>query len=382
MPSKGAEVVLELETVSDPEVEVGSDPGECGTGTDPRLLVGVGMAPVLVPPWPGIRPVDLGGKRLPFGIDAVGIKAVLPVAVEVTPSRESTPDTRLLTKSPEVVVPEEVGVINGKLVAEAGTLTGIVGELKASEDTVTLVLLPVEDLSPSPKRSARSDPELVTLEAELVTLEAALLTLFALEVPVGVAETELLVVDSPKTPANPEVKPSRRPSLEDAVGVEEAGEVTLADESEVAVAVEDVVPVEDVVAVEGVVAVEVESPPKRLLKPEDTSLSRPALEVVVEGDVVEALADESITDPCLLVVSASVDAASELFWVVLSVDAAWELFWVVFSMLEPSVFWVVVVVVPVGSPAMVVVPVIRWVISGFLGSTEMVTTTTSCPFWG
>lgn len=352
VPSKGAEAVLELETGSDPEVEVGSDPGECGTGTDGRVLVGVGMAPVLVPPWPGIRPVDLGGKRLPFGIDAVGIKAVLPVAVEVTPSRESTPDTRLLTTSPAVVVPE-VGVVNGKLVAEAGTLTGMVGELKASEDTVTLVLLPVEDLSPSPKRSARSDPELVVLEAKLVVLEAALLSLFALEVPVGVAETELVVVDSPKAPANPEVKSSRRLSLEDAVVVEEAGEVTLADESEVAVAVEDVVPVEDAVAVEdaaveGVVAVEeVESPPRRFPKPEVTSSSRPALEVVVEedvveedvveGDVVEALADESITDPCLLVVSASVEAASELFLVVFSADAAWELLWVVLSMLELSV---------------------------------------------
>lgn len=351
VPSKGAEAVLELETGSDPEVEVGSDPGECGTGTDGRVLVGVGMAPVLVPPWPGIRPVDLGGKRLPFGIDAVGIKAVLPVAVEVTPSRESAPDTRLLTTSPAVVVPE-VGVVNGKLVAEAGTLTGMVGELKASEDTVTLVLLPVEDLSPSPKRSARSDPELVVLEAKLVVLEAALLSLFALEVPVGVAETELVVVDSPKAPANPEVKSSRRLSLEDAV-VEEAGEVTLADESEVAVAVEDVVPVEDAVAVEdaaveGVVAVEeVESPPRRFPKPEVTSSSRPALEVVVEedvveedvveGDVVEALADESITDPCLLVVSASVEAASELFLVVFSADAAWELLWVVLSMLELSV---------------------------------------------
>ena len=350
VPSKGAEAVLELETGSDPEVEVGSDPGECGTGTDGRVLVGVGMAPVLVPPWPGIRPVDLGGKRLPFGIDAVGIKAVLPVAVEVTPSRESTPDTRLLTTSPAVVVPE-VGVVNGKLVAEAGTLTGMVGELKASEDTVTLVLLPVEDLSPSPKRSARSDPELVVLEAKLVVLEAALLSLFALEVPVGVAETELVVVDSPKAPANPEVKSSRRLSLEDAVVVEEAGEVTLADESEVAVAVEDVVPVEDAAvedaAVEGVVAVEeVESPPRRFPKPEVTSSSRPALEVVVEdvveedvveGDVVEALADESITDPCLLVVSASVEAASELFLVVFSADAAWELLWVVLSMLELSV---------------------------------------------
>ena len=377
VPSKGTEAVVEPETVSDPEVEVGSEPGECGTGTDPRVLVGVGMAPVLVPPRPGIRPVDLGGKRLPFGTDAVGIKAVLPVAVEVTPSRESTPDTRVLTKSPEVVVPE-VGVVNGELVAEAGTLTGIVGELKASEDTVTLVPLPVEDLSPSPKRSARSEPE-------LVMLEAALLILFALEVPVGAAETELLVVDSPRTPANPEVKSPRRPSLEDAVGVEEAGEVTLADESEVAVSAEDAVPVEDAVAVEGVVAVEdVESPPRRLPKPEFTLPSRPALEVAedaaaVEGVVavedvespprrlpkpefkspsrpalevvVEALADESITDPCLLVVSASVDAASELFLVVFSVDAAWELFWVVlsvdgawellwgaFSVLEPSVF--------------------------------------------
>ena len=331
VPNKGAEAVLEPE-VSDPEVEVGSEPGECGTGTDPRVLVGVGMAPVLVPPWPGMRPLDLGGKRLPFGTDAVGIKAVLPVAVEVTPSRESTPDTRPPTRSPEVVVPDEVEVVNGELVAEAGTLTGMVGELKASEDTVTLVLLPLEDLSPSPKRSARSDPE-------LVVLEAALLILFALEVPVGAADTELLVDDSPKTPANPEVKSPRRPSLEDAAGAEEAGEVTLADESEVVVPVEGVATVEDVespprrlpkpefkspsrpalevvvealadesevvvpgkgvvavedaVAAEGVATVEdVESPPRRLPKPEFKSPSRPALEVVVEG-----LADESIADP-------------------------------------------------------------------------------------
>lgn len=59
MPSKGTEAVLEPEIVSDPEVEVESEPGECGTGTDPRVLVevgiapvliGVGMAPVVVPP--------------------------------------------------------------------------------------------------------------------------------------------------------------------------------------------------------------------------------------------------------------------------------------------------------------------------------------------
>ena len=352
MPSKGAEAVLEPETVSDPEVEVESAPGECGTGIDGRDLVGVGMAPVLVPPWPGMRPVDLDGRRLPFGIDAVGIKAVLPVPVELTPSRESTPDTRPPTRSPEVVV--AVGVVNGELVTEAGTLTGIVGELEASEDIVALVLFP-EDLSPSPKRSARSDPE-------LVVLEAALLILLALE-PVGVAEMELLVVDSPKRPPNPEVRPPSRPSPEDAAGAEEAGEVTLADESETGVAVEDVAAAEDVDAVDE------ESPPRRFPTSELKSPSSPSLDVVVEGGVVEALADESTTEPCLLVVPASVDAASELFLLV-------------FSVLEPSVVCVVVVVVPVGSPPMVVVPVMRWVISGFFGSTEMVTTTTSCPFWG
>jgi hypothetical protein len=354
VPNKGAEAVLEPETVSDPEVEVESEPGECGTGIDGRDLVGVGMAPVLVPPWPGMRPVDLDGRRMPFGIDAVGIKAVLPVPVDVTPSRESTPDTRPPTKSPEVVVP--VGVVDGGLEAEAGTLIGIVGELEASEDRVALVLLPVEDLSPRPKRSERSDPE-------LVVLEAALLILLTLE-PVGVAETELFVVDSPKRPPNPEVRSPSRPSLEDAAGVEEAGEVILADESETGVAVEDISAAEDVVVVE-----DEESPPRRLPTSELKSPRSPSLEVVLEGEVVEALADESTTEPCLLVVPASVDAASGLFLLV-------------FSVLEPSVFCVVVVVVPVGSPPMVVVPVMRWVISGFFGSTEMVTTTTSCPFWG
>jgi hypothetical protein len=354
VPNKGAEAVLEPDTVSDTEVEVESEPGECGTGIDGRDLVGVGMAPVLVPPWPGMRPVDLDGRRLRFGRDAVGIKAVLPVPVEVTPSRESTPDTRPPRKSPEVVVP--VAVVDGGLVAEAGTLIGIVGELEASEDIVALVLLPVEDLSPRPKRSRRSDPE-------LVVLEAALLILLTLE-PVGVAETELFVVDSPKRPPNPEVRSPSRPSLEGAAGVDEAGEVTLADESETGVAVEEIVAAEDVVAVE-----DEESPPRRLPTSKPRSPRSPSLEVVVEGEAVEALADESTTEPCLLVVPASVDAASELFLLV-------------FSVLEPSVFCVVVVVVPVGSPPIVVVPVMRWVISGFFGSTEMVTTTTSCPFWG
>ena len=570
VPKKGAQI-LEPETVADSEVEVESDPGDCGTGTDPRVLVGVGMAPVLVPPWPGMRAVDLDGRRLPFGIDAVGIKAVLPVPVEVTPRTESTLDTRLPTRSPGVVVPVGVGVANGELVANAGTLTGMVGELYGSEDTVALVLLPVEDLSPKPKRAERSDPE-------LAMLEAALLILLALEDPVGVADTE--VVDSPRMPPNPEVRSPRTLSLEDAKGVEEAdevtladksetgvvkdveppptrlptfevkslrrppldvavaeeigevttadepeagaaveeiestprilptfevkllrrpslddvvaaaaavevGEVTTADEPEVGIAVEDTallprrlptfevkslkrlslddvvaaaavevaevttadepeagIEVEDMTALEdvevlprrlptsevkslripplddvaaaaaavevtegttagesetgvvvedvvedvvaaaaaevgedtradetGVVVGEIESTPSILPTFEVKSPRIPSLEVVAEGDVVAASADESTTDPCWLVAPASVDAASE-FCVL------------VFSVLEPSVCCVVVVVVLVGSPPIVVVPVIRWVISGFLGSIEMVTITTSCPCWG
>ena len=128
VPKKGVQI-LEPETVSDPEVEVESEPGECGTGTDPRVLVGVGMAPVLVPPWPGMRPVDLDGRRPPFGIDAVGIKAVLPVPVDVAPRMGSALDTRLLTRSPGVVVPVGVGMASGELVENAGTLAGMVGKL-------------------------------------------------------------------------------------------------------------------------------------------------------------------------------------------------------------------------------------------------------------
>jgi hypothetical protein len=106
-------------------------------------------------------------------------------------------------------------------------------------------------------------------------------------------------------------------------------------------------------------------------RPEPTTPRRPPLEedAAVVETVVEALeTEESVAGCCWLVVSASVEGTSEFFWTLLPV-------------LDPSVFLVVVVVVAVGSPPMVVVPVIRWVISGFLGSTEMVTTTTSSPFW-
>jgi len=90
----------------------------------------------------GMRPVDLGPP--------VGIKAVLPVPVR--PRRESTPDTTPPRKSPEV----GVGVAKAELVAEAGTLTGIVGRSEVE------VWLP-----PRPKRSRRSDPELVELGVAL-----------------------------------------------------------------------------------------------------------------------------------------------------------------------------------------------------------------------
>jgi hypothetical protein len=316
VPNRGAEAVVEPETVSDPEVEEDPELVECGTGIDPSGFVGVGMTPVLVPDKVGMMPVDLGGRRLPpLDMDVLEIKAVLPVLVDVTPTRESTLEMRLPMRSPEVEVAVPVGVVDGELVAEAGTLTGMVGELKAPEDKVALVLLPVEDLSPRPKSSVRSNPELVVLELavlELAVLEVAvlevavlevavleLLILLALEGPVDVAETGLLVVDSPTRPSS-EARPPTRPLLE---------------------------------------------------------------------VLVEVWTEESTADPCFRVVSASVDAASELFLLVISV-------------LEPSVCCVVVVVVAVGSPPMTVVPVIRCVISGFLGSIEIVTTTTSCPFWG
>ena len=206
----------------------------------------------------------------------------------------------------------------------------------------------------------------------------------------GVVEDMLVVEDVVPLRRLPtsEVKSLRRPPLEDvaaAAATVEVGEVTTAGESETGVALEDVIAaaaaevdevttagesetgvvVEETTALEDVAVVEIELTPRRLPTFEVKSPRRPSLEVVVEGDVVEASADESTADSCWLVAPASVDAASE-FCVL------------VFSVLEPSVC-VVVVVVLVGSPPMVVVPVIRWVISGFLGSTEIVTTTTSCP---
>jgi hypothetical protein len=91
------------------------------------------------------------------------------------------------------------------------------------------------------------------------------------------------------------------------------------------------------------------------------------LSLVVAAGVDGVFGDESTTDDCS-VVPALAEAASALCWVL--------------SVLAASVCLVVVeVAVAVGSPPMVVVPVIRWVISGFLGSTEMVTTTISWPFW-
>jgi hypothetical protein len=394
-------------------------------------LVGVGISAVLLPPSPivgsvGIRPVDLG---LPVGIEAVGINAVLPVPVR--PRRESTPEVSPPSKSPEV----GVGVTKTELVAEAGTLTGIVGRLEVS-NAVALVLLAVEELSPPrPKRSRRSDPELV--ELTLALLESGLFT----PDPVGVAEPEVVVVVEPPRrlptpePMSPkmlsleaavveagvvdalaeestvdaleavlevlEFTPRRSPTseprslktlpLEDWVA-DEAGVVEAwTDESTVGVAVEvaeataavEVVesppsrpatpepmspsrlPLELELAVEAAVvaartdestagvtveAVEaaagvdvVESPPRRLATPEPTSPSKLSLEV--EAAVDEAFVDESTAAACLLVVSALAEAASELFWVL--------------SVLAASVCLVVEVVVAVGSPPIVVVPVIR-----------------------
>lgn len=189
-----------------------------------------------------------------------------------------------------------------------------------SENAVELVPLSVEDLSPRPKRSRRSDPE-------LVVVALGLLILLTLET-VGVAETELFVVGSWKSLLKPDPSSPRGPSL----FVLDA----LVDESEMVVALGLVKDGELVV----------ESPPKIPLKPDSTPSRKLSLGVGVEDGVVGALTDLSTTDPSLLVVPASTEAASEFFWVV-------------FSVLEPSVFWVVVVVVAVGSPPMVVVPVMR-----------------------
>lgn len=78
----------------------------------------------------GMILVDLDGKRLPLGIVAVGIKAVLPLPEEVNPSNsESTLDARPPRKSSDAEDPVGVGVAEGELIAEAGTLTGMVGRL-------------------------------------------------------------------------------------------------------------------------------------------------------------------------------------------------------------------------------------------------------------
>lgn len=237
------------------------------------------------------------------------------------------------------------------------------------------MLLPEEDLSPRPKRSERSG-------AELVVVVLGLLILLALDEAVGVAEEELLVFESLKSPLKPEPTSSRSPSLDGVADVGDAAdEVDKTDAADVADAAEvgvDTLAESGVEVTVGVVEggeLVVESPPRIPPNPKPRS-RRLSLEVEVEveaGEVeagaVETLTDESTVDPSLLVDPASAEAASEFFWVV-------------FSVLEPSVFWVVVVVVAVGSPPMVVVPVIRWVISGFLGSTEIVTTTTSCPVCG
>jgi hypothetical protein len=369
-------------------------------------LVGVGTPPLVVPPIPGMRADDLDGKRLPAGIDTVGIKAVLPVPVGVIPSRESTPDTRPPRTSPEVGVAEA----ETEVVAEAGTLTGTVGSMLES-DAVAMVLFPEDELSPSniprrsvpelvvelslglmalgvaearvlvepprPRSSPREDrPEPTTprrpSEAETGVLEALAAdeSVRLAGVEVTEAEAELLV--EPPRPRSspredrPEPTTPRRPALdEDPAAVETVVEGVVeawADESAAEAGVADA-------------ELLLDSPRPRSSpredRPEPTTPRRPPLEedaAAVEA-VVEALAtEEPVAGCCWLVVSASVEGTSEFFWTLLSV-------------LDPSVFLVVVVVVAVGSPPMVVVPVIRWVISGFLGSTEMVTTTTSSPFW-
>lgn len=174
------------------EVAVGSEPGEWGEGIVPMGLVAVGIKAVLLPPRPpspiegrvGMRPVDLG---------AVGMRPVLVVSI---PRRDSRPDPIPPRRSPEV------GVGFAEPVAEAGTLTGMV-----VPEAVALVLLS----PPRPKRSRRSDPELVVL----ALLDSGLWTLE----PVGVAEE--LVVEPPRRPPRPEpMSPKMLSLLLEVTGVE------------------------------------------------------------------------------------------------------------------------------------------------------------------
>lgn len=121
-PDPGAEAVVprtgtEADPDPDPAPEVAevSEPDAWGVGTVPMGLVGVGIKAVLLPPNPivgkvGMRPVDLG---------AVGMRPVLPVAVVLRPRSDSKPDPMPPRRSP-------VGVGVAEVVAEAGTLTGIV----------------------------------------------------------------------------------------------------------------------------------------------------------------------------------------------------------------------------------------------------------------
>lgn len=252
---------------------------------------------------------------------------------------------------------------------EAGVVEALAdGSEEATVEAVEVVL------EFTPRRSPTSEPRSlrmlplevagadVAVEVESATAEA--------EAEAGTEDAELdveVVESTPRRPPRPEPMSATMLPLELVVdaGVDEtwaaadetwgAVDETWAAESTVGVAVE--------AAAAGVEVVE--SPPSKLPRPEPRSPSR-LLSLEVEAGALEAL-DEATAAAGWLVLSVLEEAAAALL-LVSSATAA-------------SVCLVVVVRVAVGSPPTVVVPVMRWVISGFLGSTEMVTTTTSCP-WG
>jgi hypothetical protein len=284
------------------------------------------------------------------------VEAVAEV-FEFAPMRSPTSEPRSLRMLPlELVV--EAGVED---TWAAESLVGV------AVDAATAAGAEVEvEVVESPP-SRLPSPELIS--PKMLPLEAAVVEAGVVEAVAdsGEATVEAVVEvfeftprRSPKSePTSPMMLP---PELEAEVGVDD----TWVDDSLVGATVEAATAAAGV-EVEVAVAVEVElveSPPRRLPIPEPRSLSKLPLELV-EAGADETWDDESTAAACLLVLPALEEAASELCWVL--------------SVLAASVCLVVVVVVAVGSPPMVVVPVIRWVISGFFGSTEMVTTTISCP---
>lgn len=273
-----------------------------------------------------------------------GEVAVAVVDVESTPRRPPRPEPISLIMLPLV----EVVAAGVEVVAdEAGTLETAAEAAEAAEAAVEVVESPPS----SPPRPELISPKMLPL---VVVVAAAAVDVVAeagaLEAAAAEAAEAAVEVVEPPTPRRSPTSLPRSPimlplELEVDAGVEETWAGVDVTCSVVGAAVEVAAAAATGVEVEVEV---VESPPRRLLRPEPRSPRRLSLEV--EAGALEAL-DESTAAACLLVL----------------------------SVLAASVCWVVVVRVVVGSPPTVVVPVMRWVISGFLGSTEMVTTTTSCP---